>query len=142
MGELSVSLFGIPAGSAFSNPILWQCVFFFGLQVPLSCLRDISSLRFSSVVGILSVSYIVVLAVLYWLAPGFFGAYEGCFPESECIGNIDPIVLDAFSQLQALPTLLYALGCQYNLFLVSLLPPRIFTCVVASSGLFLHDICF
>jgi len=118
MRDVSIALFGIDPDSVFASRFFWQSLFFFGAQAPLSTLRDINRMLYSSAIGIVSISGIVVLSILYWWAPGYFGAYEGCFPVSDCIGNIVPVVVNPISQLQAIPLVLYALACQFNVFLV------------------------
>lgn len=117
LASLSVSRFLVPAGSFLANANLWRALVFWVLVAPLSSLRNLSSLRWSSMVGVIFVGYICILTVVYATVP----AVEPC-PEvlgpAHCGGEVVAYTDSAVGVVAAIPIFLFAFLASENLFLV------------------------
>lgn len=84
-------------------------VFWLLLMLPLSCLKRIDSLKFSSVLGVISVSFLVFVTI--------FKSIESLSSKDDESDWFDDVALwpDTFSDfIQACPVIMFAFSCQVN----------------------------
>eukprot|EP00123_Amoebidium_parasiticum_P007826 comp18389_c0_seq1/m.19569 comp18389_c0_seq1/g.19569 ORF comp18389_c0_seq1/g.19569 comp18389_c0_seq1/m.19569 type:complete len:493 (-) comp18389_c0_seq1:254-1732(-) len=119
VGDLLPSVtmsFGVPEDSLYAGRTFWITTVFLVLEVPLTCLRRVDKLSYTSALGVMGLCYVVILSFLLLLAPS--RELDPCFhtgAEEVCRGQIETFT-SLVSFLRALPTYLFAFGGHFIIF--------------------------
>ena len=116
LNSMAVHVFGIPTTSFASSPAFWKIVFFWAIIAPLACLKKLSALKYTSMIGLVCAIYVCVLTVVY-LAPSM-DACEAYLPLPHCGGEVVAVAKSPDSIMSAIPMFAFAFTCSQNIFLV------------------------
>ena len=100
----AASMWNLAPDSLLRTKPFWISLVGIGFSFPLSFLSNLNSLRYSSLVGLVVVVYVVVLVAVFYLAPVATGACEGFPSEAACRGDTSAGPKALFPFLQTVGT--------------------------------------
>lgn len=99
----------VPADSVFMARNLWITVFMVGIVIPLSYLKKLDSLKYTSIVALFSVVYLICLVVTHFVA-------RDIPVENVKIDWLGPVSVK--STLASFPIFVFAYTCHQNMFAI------------------------
>ena len=106
----------------FDAPEFWHSrfiwvIFGFMIVAPLSCLRNLDSLKFTSFVSIVFVAFLTILIILYSFEVGDLDACQDIDDDEVCVGEKSNFKTD-MNTLRVLSIFIFGFTCQQNIFAV------------------------
>ena len=106
--------FGVAADSWAASKTFWIVVVGAFVVLPLTSLKNIDALKYSSALGLVAVLYVAVLVVVYALVPT---AMDAC-AQVACHVGIEAGAASFADVLAAIPTFVFAFQCNTSVFLI------------------------
>jgi len=107
----------IGASSALCDRHLWVFIGF-AIVAPLSCLRNLDSLKFTSVMAVGFVIFLTILVILYSADIDTMDPCSGIDTGDVCKGDTKNAEM-TITTGQVIPVFVFAFGCQQNIFAVT-----------------------
>lgn len=114
--QVIIGALSVDAGTAASDRRLWICVFWLGIVVPLSCLRSLNSLRFTTIISVFIVWSITLIVSSYAWFPSTI-AGKVCPTGVQCHGTTAPFNL-SLQTLKISTIFIFGYTCHQNIFSV------------------------